>query len=72
MNTQTALFVNEAFYLVYFEERNFDSAGEETGRVVEEWSMDPAVSSGGVKMTSHHPLSASKGHCRMEVNPHGI
>jgi len=31
---------------VYFEERSFDPEGAESGRVVEEWSIDPAVFSG--------------------------
>jgi uncharacterized protein with NRDE domain len=32
---------------VRFEERSFDAAGEKTGVVLETWSMDPAVFSGG-------------------------
>lgn len=31
---------------VYFEERSFDPEGAESGRVVEEWSIDPQVFSG--------------------------
>ena len=32
---------------VRFEERSFDAAGNESGRVLETWEMDPAVFSGG-------------------------
>jgi len=32
---------------VRFEERSFDAAGNESGRVVETWEMDPSVFSGG-------------------------
>jgi uncharacterized protein with NRDE domain len=32
---------------VRFEERSFDAVGNESGRVVEPWAMDPSVFSGG-------------------------
>lgn len=34
---------------VRFEERSFDAGGAETGRVLEEWDMDPAVFSGSAE-----------------------
>lgn len=34
---------------VRFEERSFDAAGDESGRVLEEWDMDPAVFSGSAE-----------------------
>lgn len=32
---------------VRFEERSYDAAGNESGRVVEHWGMEPSVFSGG-------------------------
>jgi uncharacterized protein with NRDE domain len=32
---------------VRFEERSYDAAGNESGRVLETWSMEPSVFSGG-------------------------